>query len=200
MSDKPRFGRPVGVNEERLLEPIEEDPRRDTRELAEELQCHLNTVAVHLRSIGKTWKYGAWIPHDLSGRQLQVRRDACMNLLTFRRTFAWLEFLVTGDEKWVLCVNHTRKRQWLGSGERGIATPKTELHTQKVMLSVWWNCRGIIHSELLPTNYTVTVDVYCRQLDCVAAAIRGKQEEGFTSYTTTLVHTSRKRPSKSCRA
>ncbi|EYC00698.1 hypothetical protein Y032_0113g356 [Ancylostoma ceylanicum] len=97
MTDKPRSGRPVGVSEERLLELIEEDPRHDTRELAEELQRHHNTVAVHLRSIGKKWRYGAWIPHDLSGRQLRVRRDACMNFLTFRRTFAWLEYLVTGD-------------------------------------------------------------------------------------------------------
>ena len=58
LTDKPRSGRPVEVDQERLLELIEEDPRCDTRELADELQCHYNTVAVHLRSAGKTCKYG----------------------------------------------------------------------------------------------------------------------------------------------
>ena len=58
-----------------------------------------------------------------------------MNLLTFRRTFAWLDNLIAGNEKWGLYVNHTRKRQWLGPREEGLPTPK--LHPKKAMLSVW---------------------------------------------------------------
>lgn len=40
-------------------------------------------------------------------------------------------------------VNHTRERQWLERGQFGTSTLKTELHTQKAMLSVSWNCRGV---------------------------------------------------------
>jgi hypothetical protein len=32
----------------------------------------------YLRELGKTWKYGVWIPHDLSPHQLQHRVDACI--------------------------------------------------------------------------------------------------------------------------
>ena len=43
------------------------------------------------------------------------------------------------------------------------------------MVSIWWGVRGNIHWELLPTNYTITADLYCQQLDRVAAKLRRKQ-------------------------
>jgi hypothetical protein len=33
--------------------------------------------------------------------------------MTSHRNYQWLRNLITGGEKWVLYVNHTRKRQWL---------------------------------------------------------------------------------------
>jgi len=77
-----------------------------------------------------------------------------MNLLTFRRTLDWLSNLITGDEKWVLYVNHTRKKQWLGSGQIGVPTPKPESHPKKVLLSVWWGIKGVIHREQMPSGTT----------------------------------------------
>ncbi|KAK6022405.1 hypothetical protein OSTOST_11901, partial [Ostertagia ostertagi] len=53
LSEKPRSGRPM----------------------------HHDTVAAHLHLLGKSWKYGMWIPHELSGYQLQMRRDACLKFL-----------------------------------------------------------------------------------------------------------------------
>ena len=47
-----------------------------------------------------------------------------MELLTSHQTMEWLRDIVIGDEKWVVYVSHTRKRQWLQSGETGIPMPK----------------------------------------------------------------------------
>ncbi|VDP21400.1 unnamed protein product [Heligmosomoides polygyrus] len=91
LEEQPRSGRSVAVNEERLLELVQEDPRRGTRKLAEELECSHTTMAKHLRGVGKTYRYSALIPNQLSGHQLQVRQDACTNFLTLRRSFSWLE-------------------------------------------------------------------------------------------------------------
>jgi len=44
------------------------------------------------------------------------------------------------------------------------------------MLSVWWGVKGIIHWELLSTNCTITADLYCEQLDRVAAKLHKKQD------------------------
>lgn len=188
LDNRPRSGRPLEVNLDNLKELIEQDPRLTTRCLAEHLGCSHTTVETHLKELGKTWKYGVWIPHELSKFQLQYRVDTCMQLMTWHRTFEWLRNLVTGDEKWVLYVNHTRKRQWLGSDQKGIATPKNDLHPKKIMLSVWWGIRGIIHWELLPMGCNITADLYCQQLDRVAAKLQGQQDKIYFLHDNARPH------------
>jgi histone-lysine N-methyltransferase SETMAR len=188
LDDLPRSGRPLEVDLDVLKQLIEEDPRLTTRCLAERLGCVHATVETHLKELGKTWKYGVWIPHELSPRQLQLRVDACMELMTSHRNYQWLHNLITGDEKWVLYVNHTRKRQWLGAGQTGVATPKNELHPMKIMLSVWWGVKGTIHWEILPAGCTVTADLYCQQLDRVAAKLHGKQDRIYFLHDNARPH------------
>ncbi|XGW35831.1 hypothetical protein V3C99_019203 [Haemonchus contortus] len=71
-----------------------------------------------------------------------MKRDSCLNLMTFRRTFAWLEDLITGDEKCVPYLNHRRKRQWLRCVEHGIPTSNPEFLPQKAMPSVCSHSTG----------------------------------------------------------
>ena len=79
--------------------------------LAEHLECSHTTIERYLGELGKTWKYGIWIPHELSQFQLRYRADSCMEPLTSHRNNEWLCNPITGDEKWIMYVNHTRKRQ-----------------------------------------------------------------------------------------
>ncbi|XP_015438307.1 PREDICTED: histone-lysine N-methyltransferase SETMAR-like [Dufourea novaeangliae] len=83
--------------------------------------------------------------------------------------------IVTGDEKWVLYVNLKRRPQWLDKSEAPQPTPKPDLHAKKVMLCVWWNFKGILHYELLPTNQTITSEVYSAQLERLDRALREKE-------------------------
>ena len=188
LDDSSRSGRPVEVDLDRLKQLIEDDPHLTTRCLAEELGCSHTTVETYLKELGKTWRYGVWIPHELSIHQLQYRLDVCMDLLTSHRNYEWLRNLITGDEKWVLYVNHTRKRQWLSIGQTGTVTPKNDLHPKKVMLSVWWGIKGIIHWELLPDGCTVTADLYCQQLDRVAQKLKGKQDRVYFLHDNARPH------------
>jgi hypothetical protein len=110
----------------------------DKASIAERLGCSPTTVEKHLNELSKTWKYGVWIPHELSPLKLQHRVDACMELMSSHRNYEWLRNLITSNEKWVMYINHTRKRHWLGVGQSDVATPKNELHSRMVMLSVWW--------------------------------------------------------------
>jgi [histone H3]-lysine36 N-dimethyltransferase SETMAR len=188
LDDSRRSGRPPEIDVDVLKQLIEEDPRLTTRCLAERLGCSHTAVEKHLKELGKIWKYGVWIPHELSPLQLQQRVDSCMELLTSHRTHEWLRNLITGDEKWVLYINHTRKRQWLEVGQSGIATPKNDLHPKMVMLSVWWSAGGVIHWELLPTGSTISADFYCEQLDRVAAKLQGKLDKVYFLHDNARPH------------
>jgi histone-lysine N-methyltransferase SETMAR len=188
LDDSSRSGRPVEVDLDELKQLIEDDLRLTTRYLADQLGCSHTTVETYLNKLGKTWKYGVWIPHELSAHQLQYRLDVCMDLMTSHRNYEWLGNLITGDEKWVLYINYTRKRQWLSAGQTGTVTPKGDLHPKKVMLCVWWGVKGIIYWELLPDECTVTADLYCQQLDRVAQKLKGKQDRVYFLHDNARPH------------
>ena len=145
-------------------------------------------METHLNELGKTWKYGVWISHELSPHQLQLRVDTCMASMTSHRYYQWLHNLITVDEKWLLYVKHTKKSQWLGTGQTGIATPKNDLHPRKIMFSVWWVVRRITHWEFLPNGCDITADLYCQQLDRVSAKLQGKQDRVYFLYDNARPH------------
>ena len=61
-----------------------------------------------------------------------------------------------------------------------MTTPKTDIHQKKVMLSVWWDFKGIFYFELLPRNQTINSNVYCRQLMKLGKEIKEKRPELIT--------------------
>ena len=89
----------------------------------------------------------------------------------------WIKQIVTGDEKWVLYVNHTRKRQWLPEGVKPEPEPKREFHEKKIMLSVFWDYKGVIWFELLPPDTIVNAELYCTQLQKLAEKFRELRPE-----------------------
>ena len=88
----------------------------------------------------------------------------------------------------MLCVNHTRKRQWLGARQIGVATPKNELHPMKIVLGVWRDVKGIIHWEILLASCTVAADLHCQQLYRVAAKLHGKQDRIYFLHDNARPH------------
>lgn len=182
LEDEPRSGRPVEVDEQRLLMLLEENCRRTTRELAEILECSKTTVDDHLRRLGKVPKLGVWVPHKLTPQNLHDRAETCTILLSRSRRMDWLDNVITGDEKWVLFCNHTRKRQWIDVDEKPQPEPKPDLHEKKVMLSVWWSVHGIEWFELLPDNVTVTSSLYTAQLDRLSTALRQRRPQQEKVY------------------
>ena len=109
-----------------------------SRELAETLGGIYNsTVFEHLKVIGFMSKLSKWIPHQLTDVQRQLRCDAALTLLSFKRHQNWLSSIVISDEKWIHYVNVVRRRSWCAAGDAPQSTAKPGLHPKKVMLSVW---------------------------------------------------------------
>ena len=72
--------------------------------------------------------------------------------------------IVTGDEKWVYNDTFSNKKQWLSHSQSASASPKPDIHRKKVMLSVWWDMKGIIYYELLEPKQTINDVRYSQQL------------------------------------
>jgi histone-lysine N-methyltransferase SETMAR len=177
LEDQPRSGRPLESDVERLKALIEDNPRLTTRDLSAMLGCNQSTIDRHLHQMGKVNKLGTWVPHQLSPDNMQQRITICNFLLSKRDRYRFLQQIVTGDEKWVLYVNHTRKRQWLNPEDMPEPEPKNDLHPKKVMLSIWWDFQGVIYYELLPPNTTVDSKLYCTQLENLKVALQAKRPE-----------------------
>ena len=57
-----------------------------------------------------------------------------------------------------------------------------------MMLSVWWGVRRITHWKLLPNGCNITADLYCQQLDSIAAKLEGKQNTVYFLYDNSRPH------------
>ncbi|VDP06235.1 unnamed protein product [Heligmosomoides polygyrus] len=97
-----RLGR--DVDNDRLRQLVESDPRRTTRGLAQELGVHYVTIARHLHQLGKVHKLAQWAP--MASPNATVLRWP-LNLLSCRRTDSWLKSIIKGGEKWA-CTSTSR--------------------------------------------------------------------------------------------
>lgn len=177
VNDAPRSGRPVEVDNDQIKALIEANPRSTTRDIAEALNVHHSTVHDHLRRLGFTSKLDIWVPHELKEVQLINRMNMCDTNLKRNEAEPFLKRIITGDEKWIVYKNVKRKRSWCDLNEPPKTIAKADIHQKKVMLSIWWDYKGVIFFELLPRNQSINSEVYCRQLDDLNTALAEKRPE-----------------------
>jgi len=106
---------------------------------------------------------------------LTTRINACDMHLKRNEFYPFLKRIISGDEKWIVYNNLNRKRSCSKHDEPPQITSKTDIHQEKVMLSVWWDWKCVVYFELLPRNLTIDSDVYCQELDKLNGAINEKR-------------------------
>jgi len=89
----------------------------------------------------------------------------------------FFKWIITGDEKWVKYENIKRKRPWSKAGDLPQTISKPGLTKNKILLSVWWDWKGIMHYELLQSGETINSVLYCAQLDRLNEAIQKERPE-----------------------
>ena len=67
--------------------------------------------------------------------------------------------------------------------------PKLNCMKKKIMLSVWWDWKGVVFFELFPRNQTINSDVYCHQLK-TSLATRQKLLRPYCRYLANQMITS----------
>lgn len=177
VQDEARCGRPTNIIDDDLKAFIKDDRHITVRELADILPSSKTSIADRLKKLGYSQKLDVWVPHTLTESQLMLRISTCDNLLKRNQKEPFLKFLITGDEKWIVYNNMQRKRSWCKHDEQAPTTCKPDIHQRKVMLSIWWDYKGVIYFELLPKNETINSNIYCQQLINLNEALQKKRPE-----------------------
>ena len=92
--------------------------------LAQQFEVSIGTIVRYLRETGKVSKLGMWVPHELTeDNKVERVRIFTNHLQRFNRDPEFLDWVVTGDEKWILYNNPKRDREWVDKGVTPKATP-----------------------------------------------------------------------------
>ena len=97
-------------------------------------------------------KKNIWLPHDLSENNEKRRKDFNKVLLKKQKSQNFMWRLVTGDEKWIFFDNPKKDKSWVFPKKTPSKKPKRNIHGKKVLLSVFWDKKGVIFFELLDQN------------------------------------------------
>ncbi|XP_029639658.1 histone-lysine N-methyltransferase SETMAR-like [Octopus sinensis] len=175
LKEEPKEGRPKKLDSKMSEALVSENPAVTTRELVEQLNVAHTTVVcqpakTHWKDFS-SWKMG---PHELSPENRQQRAACCQSLLSQHFQTTFLDRLVTGDEKWILYSNVKRRRSWISRRGRPVQQPRAGLHPKKIMLSAWWDIKGVIHYELLDNNQTINANLYCEQFRSLKTVLSQK--------------------------
>ncbi|KAK6735696.1 hypothetical protein RB195_018745 [Necator americanus] len=118
LEDELRSGRPTAKSFDELKNLVEQHPYEGMRYFAASLGCSVSTVSNGLRFLGMVKS----------------------SLLSRSRIIDWLDTIVTGDEKWIICINHSRKRAWWAGDEM----PDLQFRTAAGQHDGY--CRGLLRS------------------------------------------------------
>ena len=143
-----RIGRPVEVDDDLIKAIIDSDRHGTTREIAEKLHVSRTCIENRLKQLGYVEKLDTWVPHELKEKRLTQRINSCDLLKKRNENDPFLKRPITGDEKWVVYNDIKRKRWWSRPREPARTTSKAGIRRKKVLLSVWWDYKGIVYFEL----------------------------------------------------
>jgi len=141
------------------------DCRLSIRMIAEETGLNKNTVHriltehLHMRKI-----CAKLVPKNLSVEQKANRLEICQDLLgRLEIEPNFLHKIITGDEAWVFDYDPETKRpseEWHMKSSPRPKKARMNRSRVKTMIIVFFDSRGIVHKEFVPTGQTVNHAFY----------------------------------------
>ena len=121
------------------------------------------------------------VPKELTEEQRQRRVTICQDLL--ERQDDILGRVITGDETWVYQYNPETKLQSAHWKTSNSPRPKKKIRWRKsrvkIILLNFFDIRGIVHYEFVPTRQTVNQVYYLEVLERLREKVRRKRPEIF---------------------
>jgi [histone H3]-lysine36 N-dimethyltransferase SETMAR len=180
-SGRPRHGR-CEKNKKSVEAELKKNPRATVEFLSQELHISHGTIHKILKTDLRLRKIAAsFIPHKLTQAQKDERVRCADNfIITADNNPDFLVQIVTGDESWCYQYEPSTKRQTAEWCARGAPRPtKTRAVKSKVkaMVIAFFDSRGMIHTEFVPSGRTVTGQFYTGVMNNLRGRIRRERRD-----------------------
>ena len=197
VEDEPRPGRPststTDENVEAVKEIVLKNRRSTIREVAEDVGISVGSCHDILSDVLSMRRVSAkFVPKLLNFDQKNRRMTIAQEMFNeVNEDPDFLKRVITGDESWVYGYDVETKAQsfqWKTPEEPTPKKARQVRSTVKVLLTVFFDYRGVVHQEFLPQGRTVNKEDYLQVMRRLREAIRKKRPELWKNHSWILHH------------
>lgn len=196
VTDDAREGRPVTARSNEKVAAvrtqIDADRRKPLRDVASSVGISHETVRSILRENFNMSKVSPhMVPRVLTDEQKHDRIRIVCDWLVADESEDIFSRVITGDESWVFEYDLSKKRAdmvWLAPDEPRVKKARKSKSQVKVMATVFFDCRGLILLEWMPTGSTITGNAYVETMRRLRERIRKKRPELWRENAWILHH------------
>ncbi|UYV78687.1 hypothetical protein LAZ67_16002391, partial [Cordylochernes scorpioides] len=197
MNDEVRAGRPSTSTTDEKINEVEKmilaNRRITVREVAEDLNISIGSChSIFINDFGMRRVAAKFVPKLLNCDQKQHRMNIANEMLdSVRDDPNLLQRFITGDEAWVYGYDVETKAQssqWKLPHEPRPKKARQVRSNVKVLLTVFFDCRGVVHHEFLPQGRTVNKEYYLQVMRNLREAIRQKRPDLWKNKNRLLHH------------
>ncbi|UYV78290.1 hypothetical protein LAZ67_16000864 [Cordylochernes scorpioides] len=197
VNDEERAGRPSTSTTDEKINEVEKmilaNRRITVREVAEDLNISIGSChSIFINDLGMRRVAAKFVPKLLNCDQKQHRMNIANEMLDYVRDDPnLLQRVITGDEAWVYGYDVETKAQssqWKLPHEPRPKKARQVRSNVKVLLTVFFDCRGVVHHEFLPQGRTVNKEYYLQVMRNLCEAIRQKRPDLWKNKNWLLHH------------
>ncbi|UYV79244.1 hypothetical protein LAZ67_17001721 [Cordylochernes scorpioides] len=197
VNDEERVGRPSTSTTDEKINEVEKmilaNRRITVRKVSEDLNISIGSChSIFINDLGMRRVAAKFVPKLLNCDQKQHRMNIANEMLdSVRDDPNLLQRDITGDESWVYGYDVETKAQssqWKLPHEPRPKKARQVRSNVKVLLTVFFDCRGVVHHEFLPQGRTVNKEYYLQVMRNLREAIRQKRPDLWENKNWLLHH------------
>ncbi|UYV62855.1 hypothetical protein LAZ67_2002161 [Cordylochernes scorpioides] len=197
VNDEERAGRPSTSTTDEKINEVEKmilaNRQITVREVAEDLNISIGLChSIFINDLGMRRVAAKFVPKLLNCDQKQHRMNIANEMLdSVRDDPNLLQRVITGGEAWVYGYDVETKAhssQWKLPHEPRPKKARQVRSNVKVLLTVFFDCRGVVHHEFLPQGRTVNKEYYLQVMRNLREAIRQKRPDLWKNKNWLLHH------------
>ncbi|UYV81528.1 hypothetical protein LAZ67_20001451, partial [Cordylochernes scorpioides] len=197
VNDEERAGRPSTSTTDEKINEVEKmilaNRRITVREVAEDLNISIGSYhSIFINDLGMRRVAAKFVPKLLNCDQKQHRMNIANEMLdSVRDDPNLLQRVITGDEAWEYGYDVETKAQssqWKLPHEPRPKKARQVRSNVKVFMTVFFDCRGVVHHEFLPQGRTVNKEYYLQVVRNLREAIRQKRPDLWKNKNWLLHH------------